>query len=168
LKKLLLTTIVTLPLFPQNPPPALLTGLGQKVSQEVVKTVSFSCSDIRAASCFSDFIRAADGGNKYDNKGNLYLSGGTAVPAGAQAIQMMEPSGQFSNIAVLADANLTCTDTSGGAVTTGKNIVGFAFNPGIMSLSVVTTNTVLVNSGTCAAPSLVTSLSQTIALLRLR
>src|SRR6266404_2420407 len=90
LKTISIFVIGALPLFAQYPAPALLSSLGPRVSQDVIKTVQLTCGDLRAASCYSDFIRAADGGNKYDNRGNLYLAGGTALPQGAQAIQVMD------------------------------------------------------------------------------
>jgi hypothetical protein len=168
LKHLFLALSASLPLLAQYPAPALLTGLGPKFTQEIVKTAQLSCADLRAASCYSDFIRAADGGNKYDNKGNLYLAGGTNLPPSSQAITMMDPNGNFSTVALLTDANVSCANTASGAVYTGKNIAGFAFNPGINALYVVTTSTASYYSGTCALLGPLVNFYQTVALLRLK
>ena len=168
MKPLLLAFSVSLPLLAQYPAPALLTGLGPKVNQEIVKTAQISCADLRSASCYSDFIRAADGGNKYDNKGSLYLAGGTNLPPSSQAIQAMDPNGQFTNVALLTDANVSCADTASGAVYTGKNIAGFAFNLSVNALYVVTTSSASYYSGTCAVPGPLVNFYQTIALLRVK
>jgi hypothetical protein len=168
LKYLLFAFSVSLPLLAQYPAPALLTGLGPRVNQDVIKTAFLSCADPRAASCYSDLIRAADGGNKYDNRGNLYLSGGTNLPPSTQAIQIMDSTGQFSNFALLTDANVNCSDTSTGAVYTGKNIAGLAYNLGVNALFVVTTSTISQYTGTCSLLGPLVSMYQTVALLRIR
>jgi len=168
LRAVTISFILSIPVVAQAPPSALFTNLAPKIEQEVIKTVQLSCTDIRAASCYSSFIVAADGGNRYDSKGNLYLLGGTQMPEGSQAIQVMDPSGQFSNVAVLLNANLKCTDTPSGALYTAKNIAGSAFNLGANALSVVTTNTATQSIGTCAAPGPMVIMYQTITLLRLK
>jgi hypothetical protein len=163
----LLALLASLPLFAQHPAPATFSNLAPKISQEVVKTVQITCQDVRSASCYSEFILAADGGNRYDARGNLYLPAGSETGA-SQGIQMMDPGGNFSRIATLEGAALQCADSASGAVYTGRSLAGYSYNSGVNALYAVTTSTVIQHQGTCAAPGPMTQLLQTIALIRLK
>jgi hypothetical protein len=164
--KHLIALLASMPVLAQHPAPATFTNLAPKITQEVVKTVQLTCRDVRSPSCYSDFLLAADGGNRYDNRGNLYLPTGSVIGS-SPGIQVMDPNGSFSAIATLANSELQCASAS-GAVYTGKSLAGFSFNPGVNALYAVTTSTVIQHEGTCTAPGPMIQMLQTIALIRLR
>jgi hypothetical protein len=165
--KHLVALLASLPAFAQHPAPATFSNLAPRFNQEVVKTVQLTCQDVRSASCYSEFILAADGGNRYDSRGNLYLPAGSATGT-AQGIQAMDPNGNFSRVATLDGAALQCADSASGAVYTGKSLAGFSYNPGVNALYAVTTSTVIQHQGTCVTPGPMVNMLQTIALIRMR